>query len=780
MRRVSRYFWLAGWAIIAVIGTSLARRPDEGTGARTHPVVPRDQRAARDRAAAAAVAAKTNATAFGAQDLFAYIVAPPNARTLEREDPAPAKWLRYVALNPAMVNGKRSPFWKSPAERRLTIPLPDGRQLAVQLDPARMLGAQRFVATGAIDGREGSRVIFASADGILQASVRDVDFGTFTLRQYADGTTQFFQVDERLIPACGGDPLLFSRSALVRAAAAQTARRHGVAESAAADSGETGTRSAEAATTDTPVVQVMMLYSDAVLTSTLTPAVVQGVFDVGIQKVNDAMALSQIKARVELVRVAGVGYDEAKSPSSSVQSDALDALQDPADGKMDAIHQWRNECGADLVCLALRRADSTSSGIAYLLQETGANENADWAFSVVQYDYIGSSDVVPHELGHNFGCAHDRENAARPGAFGYSYGYRFYGANFKQYRTIMAYAPGFTVGYYSNPNLTAPAPISKPLGVARGLPGESDNAGTIAQTAFEVSQFRLQQQTPPLGRLVNVSTRAYVGDGERELIGGFVVEGTEPKRILVRAVGPTLAAPPFNVAGAEMNPAMTIHQLGVTGILAANDDWGRQETSATAADVVVAEQATGAFALGNGSGDAALVLTLPAGGYTVNVTGQSHGEALVEAYELDGGSGRVLNLSTRGYVDSARPMIGGFVISGTAGRTRRVLIRVLGPTLESYGVTNALNDPYLSLYDSAGELLLNNDDWSADAQDDISTHAEEQIVASGFMPLNRREPAVLLDLAPGVYTAIVKPFERLPDQPAMPGVGIVEVYEIDQ
>ncbi|QYM79575.1 zinc-dependent metalloprotease [Horticoccus luteus] len=712
--------------------------------------------------------------------MFAYTAAPSNAAQLEKEDPAPAKWLRYVELNPAMVRGKQAPFWKGPAERRLTIPLPDGRQLSVQLDPARMRGAQHFVATGAIEGREGSRVIFASVDGIMQASVRDPELGTFTLRQYADGTTQFFEVDEGLIPACGGDPLPrpLIAAGMPRASRRPTAAAAGGANDVLGEGGET--HFPEGSAVDTPVVQVMMLYSQAVLTSTVTPSVVQGVFDIGIQKVNDAMAFSHVNARVELVRVAQVAYNETASASSKVQSDALAALRAPGDGQMDEIHDWRNEAGADLVCLALRRADASSSGLGYLLQTAGDNDNADFAFSVVQYDYIGSSDVVPHELGHNFGCAHDRENADHAGAFSYSYGYRFYGANSKQYRTIMAYAPGSGVGFYSNPNINAPAPIAVPLGIAHGLPGESDNAGTISQTAFEVSQFRLQQQNPSLGSLVNVSTRAYVGDGEQQLIGGFVVAGADSKRILLRAIGPTLAAPVFGVTDAETNPSLTIHQLGVAGTVAANDDWGLQTLPAAASDVVTASQTVGAFALPNGSRDAALLVDLPAGGYTVNVTGESHGEALVEAYELDGAVGKLINLSTRGYVETARPMIGGFVIHGSAGRAKRVLIRVLGPTLESYGVANALNDPYLSLYDGGGQLLLNNDDWSADAQDVISTHAEEAIVATGLMPLNRREPAVLLDLVPGAYTVVVKPFERLPDQPAQPGVGIVEVYEIDQ
>jgi hypothetical protein len=344
----------------------------------------------------------------------------------------------------------------------------------------------------------------------------------------------------------------------------------------------------------------------------------------------------------------------------------------------------------------------------------------------------------------------------------------------------MSYAPGARVAYYSNPDLVAPSPISVRLGAAPGKVGESDNALTIEKTAFEVSQFRPQQQTPSTGTLINVSTRAFVGTGERQMIGGFVIGGASNKQVLVRAIGPSLA--PFGVAQSEANPSMTIFNQGTGAQIAANDDWELQVAPATATDIVTTSQAVGAFALPSASKDAALLLTLPAGGYTINVTGQSEGEALVEAYEVGSGNGRVLNLSTRGYVDRGKPMIGGFVISGTAGRTKRVLIRVLGPTLASQGVseTGTLFDPFMSIYDRNNELLLANDDWSADEQENVSTHAEELIAASGFMPSNRREPAVILDLPPGNYTVVVTPFEdlaRTPPQGARPGVAVVEVYE---
>ena len=138
-------------------------------------------------------------------------------------------------------------------------------------------------------------------------------------------------------------------------------------------------------------------------------------------------------------------------------------------------------------------------------------------------------------------------------------------------------------------------------------------------------------------------------------------------------------------------------------------------------------------------------------------------------------------------------MVGGFVVQGAAGTTKRILIRALGPTLgKSFGVTGAMSDPRFALYDAKNQLILTNDDWTTstasgtvgptpDFSPIAKTYSEQQVFATGYAPSNRREPCVLLDLAPGSYTVIVDPFEDLtddPPHPASPGVAIVEVYEI--
>jgi hypothetical protein len=133
-------------------------------------------------------------------------------------------------------------------------------------------------------------------------------------------------------------------------------------------------------------------------------------------------------------------------------------------------------------------------------------------------------------------------------------------------------------------------------------------------------------------RLVNVSTLGFAGLDAEALTPGFVIGGTAPKTVLVRAVGPGLAA--FNVPGTLADPALTITPLGKTFAIAGNNDWGDDGRAAT---LSAAFTSVGAFSLPVGSKDAALVVRLPPGGYTVQVTGAARttGAVLVEVYDLN-------------------------------------------------------------------------------------------------------------------------------------------------
>lgn len=718
--------------------------------------------------------------------LFTFIETA-RAASLTAALPAPSPEVHYVRLNGGLFGAKDSPFWQKPGVGRIEIPLPRGGSLTVAIDGSEMVGPGRFTSTGKIEGRPASRAVFGYSGGFLHASIEDPVLGAFALRTATEELSQFYRVDPALVARCAGERR-------IPAAPPTRAARASSALGDVADASEPRAVTAAAENPQRAVIHVMMVHTAAVLPTLSGSArteALQSAFLAAVEKVNAAFEASLISARMKLVRVHETRYDESLSASNRVQDEALTALYTQADGLMDEIHAVRDEAGADIVCLALQRPDFSSSGLSFLLDDPTRSDNAEYAFSVVQYGNVAGTNVVPHEFGHVLGCAHDRQNAVSgEGAFSYSYGYRFLGADSRQYHDIMSYPPGTELSYFSNPQVTVPAPVNAPIGIESGRPGEADTARTIEQTAFLTSNYRLQTQAGASpGVLVNVATRAFVGRNEQVLIGGFVVQGTQPKRVLVRGAGPALRT--FGVTDALRDPVLRVFADGAA--LSENDNWSGAEIESAAAQAA-------AFPFARGSADAALTVTLAPGAYTAVLEGRGEetGSGLVEIYDLEPGSrDRVVNLATRGFVDSGREMHGGFVVQGAPGQTKRILVRVLGPSLARapFQMTDVLDDPLLQLRNGAGELLVENDDWSSDAEGGasatndflpaVATHHERQIFATGHAPGNRREPCVLIDLPPGNYSVVVKPFERrspniLLDQPAVPGVGIIEVYEIER
>jgi hypothetical protein len=342
--------------------------------------------------------------------------------------------------------------------------------------------------------------------------------------------------------------------------------------------------------------------------------------------------------------------------------------------------------------------------------------------------------------------------------------------------------------------------VNAAIGIAAGLPGESNSALTIERTAFTTAGYRLQTQAAASGgSLINVATRAFVGTGDDVMIGGFVVQGVQPKRMLIRAAGPALRL--FGVDDALADPVLRVFADGT--IAAENDNWGQptgRGNPALPAEISAAAVQASAFAFPAGSADAAALVTLPPGAYSAVIEGRegATGQGLVEAYEVTRDATRIVNLATRAYAGrDGRELVGGFVVEGIAGSTKRILIRVLGPTLNRppFNMTGVMDDPEMELRSAAGELLLKSDDWSSGADGGASQendfrplvelYGEKQIFATGLAPANRREPCALVDLPPGSYTVTVRPYELrssnpFRDQPAVPGVGVVEVYEINQ
>jgi Tol biopolymer transport system component len=271
------------------------------------------------------------------------------------------------------------------------------------------------------------------------------------------------------------------------------------------------------------------------------------------------------------------------------------------------------------------------------------------------------------------------------------------------------------------------------------------------------------------GTLRNLSTRGQVGTGSNILIAGFVVGGSSPKQILIRAIGPTLSG--FGITGALADSQLELFK-GTTRI-ALNDNWAGN-TAITSASVTV-----GAFQLTANSLDAVVLAQLDPGAYTAQVSGVGGrtGVALVELYDVDSVAAfapqKLINVATRGVVGTGEnQLIAGFVVNGTT--TKKVLIRGVGPTLTSLGVTGALADPVLQLIQTKGSartVVRENDNWETGNDVALITAATTK---AGAFPLTSgsKDAVLLLNLPPGTYNATVSGVS------GTTGVGLVEVYEV--
>jgi hypothetical protein len=279
--------------------------------------------------------------------------------------------------------------------------------------------------------------------------------------------------------------------------------------------------------------------------------------------------------------------------------------------------------------------------------------------------------------------------------------------------------------------------------------------------------------TPRTDRLINLSSRARIGPTtNRTLITGFVIGGTQSKRMLLRAVGPGLQA--FRVNDAIPDLRLRLYDSG-GGLVTENDDWSGADLAASFAHV-------GAFGLNAGSRDAALLVTLAPGAYTMHVLDRGDsGLALAEIYDASTSPQseyqRLINISSRGLVDAGDDvLIGGFVVTGN--QPKRVLIRGVGPALGAFGVVGALSDPRLMLY-SGGTLIAQNEDWglpiAVSATQTAATTAEIAAVARSVgaftYAAGSKDAAILVRLGPGNYTA------QISGANGTSGAALVEIYE---
>jgi hypothetical protein len=277
---------------------------------------------------------------------------------------------------------------------------------------------------------------------------------------------------------------------------------------------------------------------------------------------------------------------------------------------------------------------------------------------------------------------------------------------------------------------------------------------TLAQD--DVTGVQSLYGTPvSLARLANISTRLRVETGDNVLIGGLIVQGSAAKKVIARAIGPSLAA--AGVTGPLADPKLELYN-GNGVVIESNDNW--QDTDS------LNIEATGVAP--SNSLESALIAILEPGNYTAIVRGTNgtSGVGLVEVYDLDTvSSTNIANISTRGHVATDdNVMIGGFIVQGASAQ--RVVMRGLGPSLTALGVAGALADPVLELHDATGSLIVTNDNW----KDSQTT----EITQTGIPPGNDLESAIVVTLNPGNYTVIVR------GKSNTTGVALVEIYRLLQ
>jgi len=290
-----------------------------------------------------------------------------------------------------------------------------------------------------------------------------------------------------------------------------------------------------------------------------------------------------------------------------------------------------------------------------------------------------------------------------------------------------------------------------------------DANARIINTTVDIGAYEFTTAPPTPTELGNISTRMNVGTGDNVLIGGIIIQGNAPKKVIIRAIGPELTQ--YGVPGALQDPFLELHDVS-GALIAQNDNWGTTiQGGVITSDQVAEIQATG-LAPGD-SHESAIISTLQPGNYTAIIRGVNNttGVALVEVYDLDTtASANLVNISTRGFVETGdNVMIGGLIILGST--PEKVIIRAIGPELTAYGVPGALQDPTLELHDGQGNLIAFDDNWK-DSQ-------QTEIAATGLFPTDDRESAIVATLPPGNYTAIVHGVN------GTSGVALVEVDKLN-
>lgn len=280
-----------------------------------------------------------------------------------------------------------------------------------------------------------------------------------------------------------------------------------------------------------------------------------------------------------------------------------------------------------------------------------------------------------------------------------------------------------------------------------------DSTGTQSANVASV-QIKVAAQ------ILNLSSRLRVQPGDNALIGGFIILGSEPKKVILRGLGGSLTANGQPYPGRLEDPTLELHNSS-GAVIAENDEWKSDQAEVESSGIPPTNDH-----------EPAIVKTLDPGTYTVVMRGKnnSSGTGVVEMYDIGlAANARLANLSTRGFIGIGDDiLIGGFFAGPQTAAVTRVVMRALGPSLSAFNVPQPMQDPTIEVRDRNGELMASNDDWETSPE-------KAELISIGLQPNDPRESAIIMtNFEPGPYTALVR------GKNGTVGVGLVEIFDVQK
>lgn len=365
------------------------------------------------------------------------------------------KRARLAKLNPQMLVAETSPlrqFGVAGDAPNVSLNFFPDQELPVIISRTDFRGEGNFVAYGAVADAPQSSVILAVNGDHLAATISMPGGKMLKIVPAADGFHLAGEINPAELPNCGTPEV--------------QAPVIGGGDVVPATAG------------DAVSIDVMIVYTKAARIAAGSAAAMDALVDLAVAEANTCYSNSAISISLNLVYRGEVDYTESGSANTD-----LTRMQSGTFSQLQSIQTLRNTYGADIVTLVTETM-STYAGLGYVMSQVSSGF-APFAFNVVKREYLTGSYVYAHEVGHNMGCQHDRGNANTAGAYAYSYGHRF-DASSTTYRTVMAYAPGTRIPYFSNPDVSY---LGTATGIAIGQTNAANNAASISNAAPTIASF---------------------------------------------------------------------------------------------------------------------------------------------------------------------------------------------------------------------------------------------------------------------------------------------------